>query len=111
MPIQDFFHISGSNRKRQNHISFFKDNEDKWINNQQDILQHTFGYFISIFTTNHEVTNWSNVIQSSFSFDNINLLDLDKQLLDSEINSVVQSFKPFKSPRPDGLHPFFYQKY
>jgi len=111
MPIHDFFTSKLPIGKRQNHISFFKNNEGKWIDNQQDILDHTLAHFITIFTTNREVTSWSSIKQSPSSFENINLLELDKQLLVSEINSAIHSFKPFKSLGPDGLHLFFYQKY
>lgn len=45
------------------------------------------------------------------SLDNIDLTNLDNSSLDCEINTAIFSFKPFKSPGPDGLHPFFYQKY
>lgn len=37
--------------------------------------------------------------------------DLLRPLSTSEILSAVNSFKLFKAPRPDGLHPLFYQHY
>lgn len=36
---------------------------------------------------------------------------LDLPLRDSEIIIAVKSFKPTKSPGPDGLHPLFFQRY
>lgn len=37
--------------------------------------------------------------------------DLGRMSTENEIKNVVLSFQPFKDPGPDGLHPFFYQKY
>lgn len=37
--------------------------------------------------------------------------NLEREPSKAEIKNVVFSFDPFKSPRLDGLHPFFYQKY
>lgn len=30
---------------------------------------------------------------------------------DNEIIASIKSFKPLKAPGPDGIHPFFFQKY
>lgn len=102
-----FFYISASNRKRQNHISFFKNDQEDWIYNQNDLLDYTLAHFNTVFTTNHEATHWSNIKLSSTNFEKLDMLDLNKPLHDSEINSAIFSFKPLKSPGPDGLHPFF----
>lgn len=101
-----FFQISTSNRKRQNHISFFRNSEGAWLDNHQDILNHTLEHFTSLFTTSHTYTNWTHMLHSSTSFHNVDLTPLDNALLDSEINTTIFSFMPFKSPGPDVLHPF-----
>lgn len=36
---------------------------------------------------------------------------LEEPLNDKEITCALYRFKPYKSPGPDGLHPFFYQKF
>lgn len=35
---------------------------------------------------------------------------MDTNIRDSEIITALKSFKPNKASRPNGLHPFFYQK-
>lgn len=39
------------------------------------------------------------------------LMILDSPLTELEIFEALQSFKPYKSPGPDGLHPVFYQQF
>lgn len=38
-------------------------------------------------------------------------LTIDQQLTEVNITDALQSFEPPKVPGPDGLHPYFYQKY
>lgn len=106
-----FFHISATNRKRRNKITFFKDNAGNWINDHSLILSHVQNYFTFAFTSSHTHSSWTNPLNTQSRCKKINLDHLDTPLLDNEIKSAVFSFIPFKSSGPDGLHPFFFQKY
>lgn len=47
--------------------------------------------------------------KSTTNFYNIALSALDNPLQNFEIAQALFSFKPFKAPGPDGLHPHFFQ--
>lgn len=102
-----FFQISASNRRRKDHISFFKNSEGVWIDNHLDIINNTLDHFSKLFCTSHTLTDMTHLLHSTTNFHTIDLSALDRPLIDEEIYSAIFSFKPFKSPGPDGLHPFF----
>lgn len=80
------------------------------LTTKTSLMNHTTNYFSSMFTTSHEKTDWSTIKKDNASFSNIDLSSLDKPLRNHEITKVVFSFKPYKAPVPDELHPFFFQK-
>lgn len=43
-----------------NHMSFFKDDHNNWINDHGKILEHTLKIFKGIFLTKHETSNWTH---------------------------------------------------
>lgn len=102
-----FFHLSEVNRRRKNSISFFKYSNGNWINDPAQILNHTYEFFQKAFQTNHIDTPWKDILNSQTCFDNIDLLELDRPLKDFEVTHVIFSFKSFKAPSPDEIHPFF----
>lgn len=106
-----FFHITASNRRRRNKITYFKDDSGQWLNDQHFIMSHIYNYFNNIFSTSHSTTDWNIVKCNLSSFHMYDLTTLDKPLSYREITRAIFSFKPFKAPGPNGLYPFFYQKY
>lgn len=106
-----FFHKSASNRRRRNKITYSKDDAGKWLNDQHLIMSHGSNYFNDTFTTSHLITDWNSIKMNLYNHYKYDLTTLDKPLLDSEITRAIFSFKPFKVPWPDILHPFFFQKY
>lgn len=73
-------------------------------------MNHTRNYFLNIFTT-YVITDWSIIKIDKEIFHNIDLSSLDDPLKNHEIRNEIFSFKPYKAPGPDGLHPFFFKKY
>lgn len=92
-------------------INFYKDNQGNWINDPKELLNHTKQFFMIAFSTSLVSSKWTVNINNPGSHNSINLACLDKPLTLSEITKVVFSFKPFKTPGPDGIHPFFYHKF
>ncbi|OIS99925.1 hypothetical protein A4A49_60007, partial [Nicotiana attenuata] len=109
----NFFHTSTLNIRRRNRTLSLKEDNGNWITGPQEIQSTIVDFFTKLYTTSlthvpWEVTNHSTLeptlLQSHKTF-----MDRPPQM--AEIKKAVFSNKPFKSPGPDGLHPFFYQKY
>lgn len=105
------FHITATNKRRRNKITFFKDLKGNWIDDPPKIMEHTYTYFQHAFTTTHDKSNWNYIKSYPLNYKNNDLSSLDNPLTPSEIRNTIFSFKPFKSPDPDELHSFFFQKY
>lgn len=106
-----FFHFSTLQRRRRNHITSLKDYAGIWTFDNLVIKDSIFQYFNSLFTT-EQLSSLKTYTQSSTSFlSDANCLSLTRPLQDLKVVHAIKSFKPYKSPGPDGLHPFFYQHY
>lgn len=71
----------------------------------------TLSHFKNLFKTYH---NYSFLCQSpppQGAHISYNLSHLENIPIDEEIILSINSFKPYKAPGLDGLHPFYYQKY
>lgn len=64
---------------------------------------------LNCFTTNHASSDGAHIKNSTLSFHNIDLPELDNPLQDFEVTQDLFSFKPFKASGSDGLHPHFLQ--
>lgn len=81
--------------------------EGIWLYDQQDInVVLTLKYFTNLYHTNHYLSTLNKSYR--INQDLIHLGDIPTEL---EIRGAVDSFKPYKAPGPDGIHPFFYQNY
>lgn len=108
-----FFHTSTINRRSRNMIQSSTNEVGNQIKDPQHINETIMRYFSKLFTTSHV----SSYCQTSCNVD-ISLVLSDKvrasialPLRSFEIKKAIDSFKPIKFLGPDGLHPFFYQKY
>lgn len=75
------------------------------------IVSYTFTLFKSMYTSDHSYTYLQSMYTFPKSFHKLDLTNLDRPLSDWEVIQVVFSFKPFKALSPNGIHPYFYQKY
>ncbi|XP_075095411.1 uncharacterized protein LOC142173689 [Nicotiana tabacum] len=106
-----FFYISTINRRRRNRIISFIDDTGNLIYDQADIEAHIFHNFKALYSTVHlDAANHYNHYPFPILTDS-DIIHLGKNLCDHEILEALKSFKPFKAPRLDSLHPFFYKKY
>lgn len=72
MQILDFC-ISASNKKRRNHVGFFKNEHGCWVDKHNGLLTYTPNYFHTIFLTSYAQTDWHHISASTTSFDNVDL--------------------------------------
>ncbi|XP_062021216.1 uncharacterized protein LOC133737727 [Rosa rugosa] len=108
-----FFHRRASNRKSRNTIKGLVDEDGVWQNDPSEIKRLLMSYFTQVFSTEGvdrdalneviaatpvKVTDWMNA-------------ELTKPYTDEEIRTTLFQMHPSKSPGPDGMTPFFYQKY
>lgn len=106
-----FFHLTTIERRRANKILALKDPLGAW-NYEESMIKHILiSHFSSLFTTSK--LSVSRDFSTQLLFPTIPSSAhgaLSATPLLAELKSVVWSFKPWKSPRPDGLHPGFFQK-
>lgn len=103
-----FFHYSTLNRRRKNKIPALKiDDDNNWSFIPDQIIKHISSYYQSLYTIGFNFSHRSKYlfhiphpIIKTENYDTLNRLPTL-----SEIKSALFSFKPFKSPGPDGLHP------
>nr|XP_009591566.1 uncharacterized protein LOC104088573 [Nicotiana tomentosiformis] len=108
-----FFHISTLNRRKRNRILSLKDEADNWQHVPHEIKESIIKFFSALHTYSHTQSPipTSSPNSQSHTLSIIQKASLALPLRDSEIKRASFSFKPFKAPSPNGLHPFFYQKY
>ena len=106
-----FFHQSASQRWRKNHIGGVHDEDGVWKQSDEGIATMADRYFQDLFTT----TNPSNMDKVLNVVDRVVTPDMNHMLLQpytpEEVRRALFQMHPSKSPRPDGMSPFFFQKY
>ena len=106
-----YFHQRASQRRRKNHIHGFMDNMGRWCTSEPDIERVAESFFQNLFTSSNP-TNMEEVLDS---VDRVVTLDMNHTLLQQftpeEVKIALFSMHPSKSPGPEGMSPFFFQKY
>ncbi|XP_047266782.1 uncharacterized protein LOC124897662 [Capsicum annuum] len=102
------FHASTLNRKRRNKIYSLNDEADNSIQGSEEITNHFFNFFTTLYTLNHIISKRPKPHNSGpvhgLSVEASSLLA--SPLRDSEILSALKSFHSLKAPGPDGIHLF-----
>lgn len=75
-------------------------------------MEKYLSHFTNIFVTSSKPSSFNEALLSH----QICISDVEGSLLTqppstTEIIHSIKSFKPLKAPGPDGIHPFFYQKF
>ena len=111
LPIGDkntkFFH----QRRRKNHISGIQDVDGSWKTSEDQITQVAENYFQDLFTLVNPTDMGSvlDVVDKRFTSEmNDSLL---QWYITEEIRQTLFQMHPSKSPGPDGMSPFFFQKF
>ena len=106
-----FFHQRASQRRRKNHISRIPSQTGVWCQNDDQIAETAINYFKDLFTS-FNLTDFSGVLNA---VDQVVTPDMNTALLQryrpEEVKQALFQMHPSNSPRPDGMPPFFFQKY
>ena len=96
---------------RKNHIAGIFNADDEWCNTDDGIANAVEQYFQALFTS-AQPSNMETVLDL---VERLVTPDMNQQLLQpytpEEIKRALFQMHPSKSPGPDGMSPFFFQKY
>ncbi|XP_075659165.1 uncharacterized protein LOC142629055 [Castanea sativa] len=108
-----FFHISTIVRRQRNKIRCLMDAEGNWLADEVEIKNYIRNGFKKLYMTELIVsTMTSNVSNFSCCFlEEGDRIRIDGGVTEEEVRAGLWSLKPFKAPRPDGLHAGFYQRF
>ncbi|GLT98319.1 hypothetical protein SLE2022_158280 [Rubroshorea leprosula] len=107
-----FFHVSTIKHRSHNRILGLKNSVGEWNWDSHDIESICRNYFQQLFTT-----STSQSFSNSYLFAQLEEVSLNLEMsaletppAEMEVWEGLNGIKPFKAPRPDGVHSFFYQK-
>ncbi|KAL0298977.1 UNVERIFIED_CONTAM: putative mitochondrial protein [Sesamum radiatum] len=108
-----FYHNHANIRRRTNSIHRIQNAEGRWLNEEAEIQEHIEAYFGEIFRSQNPSENdldkGTEAISVRISEDM--LPELYKPYTAEEVSLALSHMAPLKSPGPDGMPPFFFQKY
>ena len=106
-----FFHQKASQRRWKNQILGVYDSEGRWGTLKDSIAHTAEHYFQQLFTSSH-LTTIDGVLNS---VDSLVTSGMNATLLQrynpEEVKTALFEMHPSKSPGPNGMTPFFFQKY
>ena len=106
-----FFHQGPNQRRRKNHISGITSQTGVWCHFDDQIAETSINYFKDLFTSSNPI-DFSGVLQA---MDQVVTLDKNTTLLQryssEKVKQALFQTQPSKSPGPNGMPPFFFQKY
>ncbi|KAL8128488.1 hypothetical protein V2J09_017643 [Rumex salicifolius] len=106
-----FFHASAIVRRRRNHISALRDEENNWVIEKQNLEDMVVDFYKQLYTL--PSTNMINAPLPHGGFPRIDsgdLLALLRPFSDDEIWNGVKGMGAHKAPGIDGFQPVFYHK-
>ncbi|KAL6213916.1 hypothetical protein ACLB2K_013355 [Fragaria x ananassa] len=108
-----FFHRRASNRKQRNTIKGLNNSNGVWVTKPNEIEEIVTSYYNSLFDTEGVNENALNSILNTVQSKVTPAMnhDLLTSYQDSEIKTALFQMHPSKAPGPDGMSPFFFQKY
>ena len=106
-----FFHTSTIARRRHNKIDRIHNCVGDWITDSVLISQHIQNGFSELFTTSH-VSSLDGICLPLWAprISDAKALILLSPVTTRNVKDSLWSFKPFKAPGPNGLHPRFFQR-
>ena len=108
-----FFHTLALIRRKRNRIVSFQDNQEVWFYNEGEIATLIWNGFQELFTSSAfsvptgswEIPTWASHMTPK------ERIQVSREISIQEVKECLWSLKPFKAPRPDGLHAGFFQAY
>ncbi|KAL0451733.1 UNVERIFIED_CONTAM: Retrovirus-related Pol polyprotein from type-1 retrotransposable element R2 [Sesamum latifolium] len=107
-----FFHNQANFKRRTNLIQRIQNEEGRWLDKEEDIQDHIETYFGNIFPTRNpseEFERGTEAILVRIYHDMMQ--ELSKPYTVEEISHALSQMAPLKSPEPDGMPLYFFQKY
>jgi ribonuclease HI len=106
-----FFHTSTLVRRRYNKIVRLRNSVGDWITDSDLIRLHIQQGFVDRFSSTHvQLPNGFCLPDWAPRVSDVEALSLLEPVNEKDVKLSLWSFKPFKAPGPDGLHPGFFQK-
>ncbi|GJT41078.1 reverse transcriptase [Tanacetum coccineum] len=106
-----FFHSRASNRRKRNSIFRLKDQDGRWIDNEEDVRGLVAHYFNDLFSTSSPQDCDSVVKDIDRSLTETDITSLEKQVTTTEVYEALMQMAPTKAPGPDGMPALFFQKF
>ena len=107
------FHVSSIVRRQRNKIRCLRNSVGEWIDNEEAVKKHILMGFEKLYSIETSMSSWQSPI-SEFSC--CFLIEEEStwigiEVVEEDVKNGLWSLKPFKAPRPDGLHTGFYQQF
>ena len=106
-----FFHQRASHRRRQNHINGLHDGQGVWLTDEGRVAIIAEEYYRELFTSNNPM-HMDKVLDS---VDRVVTDGMNESLVqpytEEEVRTALFQMHPSKTPGPNGMSPFFFQKY
>lgn len=95
-----FFHTSVLKRRKHNRITMLKDNVGNDLTTPLEIRQHIWNFYSNLFTIKKYQSHWPKNNPGT-----VNIAYLPSM---REIRNAMFSSSPWKAPRKDGYHNYFF---
>ncbi|KAL6211599.1 hypothetical protein ACLB2K_016822 [Fragaria x ananassa] len=108
-----FFHKSASNRRKKNKLKGLYDRQGVWQNTPQGIEEVVISYFQDLFARQEPDLVAQNTVLQTIQprvTSEMNQTLLAPYSME-EVKVALFQMHPSKAPGPDGMSPFFFQKY
>uniref|UniRef100_A0A2N9IBY2 Reverse transcriptase domain-containing protein n=1 Tax=Fagus sylvatica TaxID=28930 RepID=A0A2N9IBY2_FAGSY len=106
-----FFHTTTIVRRKFNNIVRIRNSVGGWLETVEDVSNLFLNGYIDLFTSSH-ISSLTRFTAPSLAacVSDTDALNIGLPVSPLEIKNSLWSFKPFKAPGPDGLHPGFFQR-
>lgn len=105
-----YFHTSTIIRRRRNRIEMLKDDEDKWVEEPQELAKMVVEYYQKLYSVEDVDSVVERLPYAGFTcLTREEIGDLSKPFMSIDVENSMRSMGRFKAPGPDGYQPVFYQ--